>query len=104
MADFRTFYNCSPADVPVAEFAALVTMLLRNPGSWLQAAVSGWEYPISREGIMLSDLLDVQMASKARKKSDFKAYPRPWSRPKRVGGNNPVRNIDEVRRILRPNQ
>lgn len=81
----------------------LVKMLLRNPESWLQAAVAEWDHPVSREWTLLAQILDVTHASKV-KRSVFKPWPRPWPDTKtKIGGKKTVRrSITDVLAILRP--
>jgi hypothetical protein len=59
------------------ELVLLVDVLLRDPTSWLHAAVAGWKHPISYEwtvNVATYDLL-AQVHSGKRKP---KPYPRPW--------------------------
>lgn len=58
--------------VSIFEVARLVVILRNDPSSMIAAAMEGWEYPLSREGWMMADLIDVQGSSKAGKK--WKAY------------------------------
>lgn len=53
----------------------LVRVLRADPSSQLAASLEGWDYPLSRDGWMLADLIDVQGQMAAGKK--WKSYPRP---------------------------
>lgn len=77
--DFRSRFHL-PLDsiggkVAWGEAIRLVQILRVDPSSQIAAAIEGWDNPLSREGWMLADLIDVQGASKAGKK--WKTYPRP---------------------------
>lgn len=52
-------------------------MLLKNPQSWLAAAVAGWEYPISNEWMVLAHTYDL-LGQANFTKSKPKPYPKPW--------------------------
>lgn len=70
----------NPAKVKFDELVLLVDVLLRDPTSWLHAAVAGWKHPISYEwtvNVATYDLL-AQVYSGKRKP---KPYPRPWKDP-----------------------
>lgn len=88
-ADFRTQYNCSFDDVGVTvtwlETIYLVSMLMKNPQSWLQAAFNGWKYPVDHNYMVLAELFDLTM--RANSKNKPKPMPRPWpdSNSQRVG-------------------
>lgn len=62
------------------EALRLVRIIRSDAGSQFAASVEGWEYPLSRIGWMLADLIDVQGSSKAGKK--WKTYPRPTKKSK----------------------
>lgn len=100
VSDLRRFYHVSLWDVPLRELWLLVHMLMRDPGSWLHAAVAGWDYPVSREWSVLVDLVDVQMASKSKRKP--KPYPRPFdaASTRRMGQSSVKRTPDELRALL----
>lgn len=101
VADFRAIYGVSLWAVPLAEAWDLVQMLMRDPASRLHAAVAGWEFPVSREWMALTDLFDMQLSSKSRRKQ--KPYPRPFEAGKksRIGGTKKVRRTPaELRALL----
>ena len=76
----------------------LTKILAADPSSAVAAAFAGWQYPLSREGITLRDLYDLQHTSKAKRKP--KAYPRPWDSPaKQIGGNRPGMTPQEYRAL-----
>jgi len=83
----------------MAELVDLVDALLRDPSSRLQAAVAGWEFPVSREWLALVDLFDLQQAKASRRKP--KPYPRPFDKSKtRIGGKKSARHTPEQLRAL----
>ena len=107
--DFREKFNISILDIGdkirYDEAALLVVSLLKDPQSWLHATLAEWDYPISRDWLLLADLYDLQHASKTKRKP--KPYPRPFSNAKRYGGkrkNGKVRSEQEIRKLLRPNE
>lgn len=73
----------------------------QDPASPLHAAMHGWDYPLSREGMLLLDLIDVTGRAHAGKK--WKQLPRPWpkSRGQRFGTTALPR--DEAVELLRVN-
>ena len=109
--DFRELFHVSIHDVggpvPYDEAAHLLKALRSDPSSWYHAAIGGWDYPITREGIVLMELWDLELRKGLSKKqrNKFKAFPRPWPAKKsKLGGNNKIRrSIADVKRILRPN-
>lgn len=80
----------------------LVRMLMADTNSWLQAAVAGWDHPVSREWIIAAQSFD--LAHAAASKHRPKPMPRPWPDTKnKIGGKKTVRrSIEDVRAILRP--
>lgn len=102
-ARFRLPVSVVGRSVSWAEGARLVSLLSRDPSSWTAASLAGWEYPLSREALILSDLLDIQHASKARKRPA--PYPRPWDHLKQAltkrRGNAAGRTPEQVKAILR---
>lgn len=63
------------------EAIRLTKILSADPSSALAAARSGWEYPWPWEAILLADLVDVQVASKSKRRP--KSWPRPWKKSDR---------------------
>lgn len=105
--DWRTRFRL-PAEsiggeMPWDEAVRLVRILRADPSSQIAAAIEGWDYPLSREGWQMADLIDVQGASKAGKK--WKAYTRPIKAAdgseKKRRGNAAGRTRAEVIEILR---
>jgi hypothetical protein len=70
----------NPAEADLDELLLLVDVFLRDPQSWLHAAVSGWKHPISYEWTVAVATYDMlaQVHSGKRKP---KPYPRPWRDP-----------------------
>jgi hypothetical protein len=101
-ADFRTQFHISFDDVGKTvswiETIYLVSMLMRNPESWLQAAHNDWKYPVDHNYMMLAELFDLTM--RANSKNKPKPMPRPWpdANTQRVG--KPVHSREDVLRNL----
>lgn len=78
--DFRSRFGLSVLDigngVTWLEATYLVAILLRDPTSWLQAAVNEWEYPVSREWMVAAHSYDLLHAVNSKNKP--KPYPTPW--------------------------
>lgn len=78
--DFREKFSLSLHDVGRSvrfdEAYRLIISLHSDPTSWLQAAVSGWSHPVSREFVALADAYDLTHASLSKRRP--KPYPRPW--------------------------
>lgn len=71
--------------MPWAESWDLTTSLAGDPSSHVAAAIAGWSYPLSREGMAALDLLDVTIQVNSGKRKP-KPAPRPWDAPeKRIG-------------------
>lgn len=75
---------------------------MRDPSTEIAAAIAGWDYPLSREALILADLFDLQHTSKAKKKPQ--PYPRPWpdgatkvEKFGDAGGRTPVEVADILR-------
>lgn len=87
------------------EMLAFVLGAIADPGSQLNAAVQGWKHPLSREGFLLLDLIDL-MGQVNSKKGAWKPVPRPLKNggdkhEERVGRT--TLSPDEARRLLRRN-
>lgn len=99
-ADFRELFHCTPRDLPVWESCLLVRSLLADPRSRVAAAVAGWEYPVSREWMLLAAIHDVTIDVSAVKSPSQYHLRRPWrnaGRPKRK-----PRTMPELRAALKP--
>lgn len=55
----------------------LTHVLLSDPSSHAAAAVSGWDFPVSREWLVQADVVDVLVAANSAKGRKPKPYPRP---------------------------
>ena len=79
--DFRSRFGVSSAEIGTGitygEAYLLVAQLLKDPSSTIYAAANEWDYPLSREGLMLADLFDLTLQANSSKKSKFR-YPRPF--------------------------
>ncbi len=58
------------------EAILLISVLMRDPSSWLQAADSEWKYPVTQEWMVLKNTYDLHAAINSKKKA--KPYPTPW--------------------------
>lgn len=80
-----------------------MAILRHDPSSAITAALEGWDYPISREALILADLFDLEhMANSDPKKSRPKPHPmRPWKDQRRERhGNIAGRSREQVEAIL----
>lgn len=80
------------------EALRLASVLAADPSSSIATSVSGWKYPLSREGIALLDLTDVQISKAAGKR--VKPLPRPWDRASRRLGQGSSMTVDELETLL----
>jgi hypothetical protein len=62
--------------IPWGEVVYLISVLLRDPTSWLQVSVNKWHHPISYEWTVLAAQYDLHAQVNSRRKP--KPYPRPW--------------------------
>lgn len=87
--------------VSYREAVLLVAVLMREPESWLQAAVNGWQYPVSRDWVVAAHTYDLHAAVNSGKGSKPKPYPNPFPDKNRVKvGNANKRSAAEVRELL----
>ena len=87
--DFRSRFNIGLDEIgdriTWRETVQLVTILLRDPSSWLQASARNWKHPASYEWTMLASIFDAQVMANSKKKP--KPFPRPWQNTaNRTGG------------------
>lgn len=62
--------------VTLSEVARLVVILRSDPSSAIAAALEGWDYPISREALLIADLYDLTvLANSDSKKGRPKPHP-----------------------------
>lgn len=103
--DFRHRFGLSyqdiGEDVSFLEAALLVSVLMRSPDSWLQASVSEWEYPVSREWIVASHTYDLTAMANSGKGKKPKPYPNPFPNKAKVRSGKTDRSPAEVRALLR---
>lgn len=82
--DWRSRFGLSLRDVFTGavewpEAIALTKELCRDSSSHTCASLGEWDYPISRESLILADLADLFIqANSDRKKGNPKPYPRPF--------------------------
>lgn len=99
--DWRTRFGMALADVPrlmgYGEAFRLTVLLVRDPSSHVAAAVSGWEYPMSREALVLADMYDAYATATYKKP---KRYPRPWKDADKTRLGKTNRPPAEVRALL----
>lgn len=78
--DFRTRFALSFEDIGQTitwmEAVLLMSVLTKDPSSWFGSARMGWEYPVSREWILLAHTYELQVGIATRKAP--KPYPSPW--------------------------
>ena len=78
--DFRHRFNLGVKDIGHSitwlEAVQLVSVLLRDPSSWTQAARNNWDYPVDRNWIVASHAYDLLAMVNSKKKP--KPYPTPW--------------------------
>jgi len=81
--DFRSRFNVSYLEigksVTLLEAIHLVSILLQEPSSWLQAAVRNWQYPVSYEWTVAANTYDLLAQVNSGKKKP-KPYPTPWAK------------------------
>jgi hypothetical protein len=103
--DFRTRFNLSAFEigdtVSWLEAAYLISQLLQDPSSRLQAAVNKWKYPVTQEWIALIHIFDLLAMANSKKKP--KPHPTPWGDANRnkIGGGNLTRQqvIQQLERM-----
>jgi hypothetical protein len=81
--DFRSRFHLSTDaigyEVSFLEAIYLTSILLRDTSSWLQAAVGGWDYPVTREWIAITHTYDLlALVNSDKKKPKPKPYPTPY--------------------------
>ena len=81
--DFRSRFGLGldslGTEVPWFEVISLVTVLLRDPTSWLQTAKNDWQHPISYDWTIAAATYDLLAQVNSKRKP--KAWPRPWGDP-----------------------
>jgi hypothetical protein len=82
------------------EAVRLFRQLTRDWSSAVAASLAGWDYPLSREGIILADIFDLQHSSKSKKRP--KPYPRPYGtdEQKTMGRKTRPMTTVQLRKIL----
>lgn len=102
--DLRARFGLSLDDlgdtVTWRESVLLVSVLLRDPASWLQAAYSGWDYPVSREWIVATHTYDLLAMANSSKGKKPKPYPNPFPNKNTTRTGKTTKTFDEVRAIL----
>jgi hypothetical protein len=81
----------------------LVNILLADSSSWLQAAKSGWKFPVSSEWMLLAELFD--LTHQVNSKNKVKPLQRPWpnANAERLGKAKHSR-ADIIRNLERMNK
>lgn len=78
--DFRSRFGISYQEIGVSlsylEAAYLISVLVRIPDSWLNAAIQNWNYPVTQEWIVGAHTWDLLATVNSKKKP--KPYPTPW--------------------------
>lgn len=105
--DFRSRFNIGLNEIgeriTYLEAVYLLSILLRDTSSWVQAAESDWDYPVSREWIVSSHIYDLLAAVNSKKKP--KPYPTPWlaDGAQRMGNKKQSRkSVIERLRMMNP--
>lgn len=100
--DWRARFGLALSDLPGVmgwgEAYRLTLQLITDPSSHVAAAVAGWEYPATREALVLMDLYD------AYAKATFsrpKPYPRPWRNEDKKRLGKTALPQDKVRALLK---
>lgn len=109
-ADFRTFYGVSihqiGKEVSYLEAYRLLSVLLRNPSSWVAAKQAGWEHPATNEWMVLAHTYDL-LGQANFTKNKPKPYPKPWKNKGReklgTSVKQSARAVLEKLRIMNPN-
>ncbi len=105
--DLRSRFGLSLNDIgetiTYLEALYLISVLERDPSSWLQAAIHDWSQPVSREWMLVANLYDLFAAVNSKKKP--KQYPRPWqdADTTRIGSKKPQKRSDVIASLERMN-
>ena len=84
--------------MPWDEAVRLAVLMHNDPTSHICAAVSGWDYPVSNEYLILADWFDYIV--KPNVNHGFEPYRRPWPEVRRdVLESRPV-SVDEAKKML----
>ena len=104
--DFREKFNLSVHEVGLSvrydEAEDLIVSLSRDPSSWFHAAKNKWDYPLTREGMLLLD--QNSMLYSKWTKPGTPPYPTPYKSGKKNLGDGVKRTRAEALAILRPDQ
>lgn len=90
-------------EVTYREACYLVSVLLRDPSSWLQAVQNDWAYPVSREWMATAHVWDLLAAVNSKNKP--KPYPTPWPAEgtNKIGSKKPQTRKDVLANLERMN-
>lgn len=86
-----------PSRMGWAEAFRLMLILAKDPSSQVAAAISGWEFPATREALTLADLYDAYGTATFKK---HKRYPRPWADVDKTRLGKTRLSPDKVRELL----
>lgn len=99
--DFRARFGLGLNDIGSTvsweEIVYLVSILLADPTSWIQAAKNNWKHPIDYNWIIQASTYDLLAAVNSKRKP--KPWPKPWSEPNRQTRGRRVRK--DAMNILR---
>jgi hypothetical protein len=70
-----------PSEVDLDELLLIVDVLLRDPTSWLHAAVAKWKHPITHEWSVLVSMWELLAQVNTRKGRKAPRFPKPWPDP-----------------------
>jgi len=78
-------------------------MLMRDPSSWVQAAVNKWDYPVDRNWIVQTRVYDLLAIVNSKNKP--KPYPAPWPKEntKKLGSKKPQSRKDVIAKLEQMN-
>jgi hypothetical protein len=95
--DFRSRFHLGLNDLGTTvsweEVVCLVSVLISDPTSWLQAAKSKWAHPIDYNWTLAAATYDLLATVNSKRKP--KAWPRPW------GGEASKKTVRKIRRDAR---
>lgn len=88
--------------MPYGEAIRLTRILAADPASQVSAALGEWDYPASREWLLMAHLYDLtqHVNTDPKKRSQVKPYPRPYRDPNSKRRGRTTKSRAEVIAIL----
>lgn len=105
--DFRSRFQIGLEEIgdriSYLEAIYLASVLLRDPSSWLQAAVNDWKFPVSREWQVSVHTYDLHAAVNSKNKP--KPYPTPWPEDgtQKIGSTRNKTREDVLKQLAKMN-